>query len=186
MMHRIIFLDRDGVINKSPGNNGYVTSWREFKFLPRALKAIQRLTKEGFRIAIISNQAGVAKGLMTETDLNDITKNMLCRINKNGGIIDSVQYCIHRDEDNCGCRKPKTGLFKKALKEVGQDWMCKFFIGDSERDIGAGRNFGCKTILVLSGKTKGVDIKGLKIKPDFVAKDLYEGIDYICAGRDRS
>lgn len=196
----IVFIDRDGVINKDPGKICYVSSWRNFKFLPRALKALSRLAKSDFKIAIISNQAGVAKGLMTKEDLDEITENMLREILYHRGRIDSVQYCIHKEGDNCSCRKPKTGLFKKALKAIGYRLEAKstahslqpiahsmFFIGDSQRDIIAGKNFGCKTVLVLSGKTKKIaDTDNWQAKPDYIAKDIYESIDYICGCRHRS
>lgn len=193
----VVFLDRDGVINEDPANAGYITSWSKFKFIPVALKAICRLTEEGFKLAIISNQAGVAKGVMTEKDLYEITRHMLKEIERNNGRIHSVQYCIHKDEDNCDCRKPKTGLFRKALEAIGYRLEVKnslqptvlslFFIGDSERDIIAGKNFGCRTILVLSGKIKTEsEANNWQLKPDYIAKDIYEGVDYICSGRDRA
>lgn len=176
-MMKIVFLDRDGVINKDP--NGYVTTPDEFHFLSNAKKAIRLLNKNGFRIIVISNQGGIAKGLYSEKALSEITKKMLNEISKYGGKIFSVWYCPHRLEDNCSCKKPKTGLFKKATKNFRFDKYHSFFVGDSEIDIKAGKNFGLKTILVFSGKTNNRMLKDLEIQPDYKAKDLLEAAKII-------
>ena len=87
---KAIFLDRDGVINRYPGDGKYITSWREFKFLPRAKKAIAKLYKNRFKIFVISNQAGVNKGIFSQNRLDTITKNMLQEIEESKGKIDKV------------------------------------------------------------------------------------------------
>ena len=181
-MNKLIFLDRDGVINKDPAWVGkdYVINWEEFEFLPGALEAIKRLTEEGYKIAIISNQAGVGRGIYTKAKLDEITEKMLRHIESKEGKIHSVQYCIHTRDDNCDCRKPKGGLFKKAAQGLGVDFGKAYFIGDSQSDIEAGRNIGCRTILVLSGKTKDKkETTDWPVKPDFVAKDLAEAVKEI-------
>ena len=185
---KIIFLDRDGVINRDPGFGGYVTSWEEFEFLPGALEAIKKLNQAGFDVIVISNQAGVAKELYTLQDLDEITKNMLKEVEKAGARIHAVHYCLHKDEDNCSCRKPKTGLFSQATKGLqaspvrnrrfsnGVNFSDTFFVGDNRRDVLAGKAIGCKTIFVLSGNTK---LQDLDVKPDFIAKDLLVAVDKI-------
>ena len=110
----VVFLDRDGVINKYPGDTKYVNSWQEFYFLPGVKQALRKLTESGYRIFILSNQAGVAKGMYSQQGLDEITANMLREVNEAGGSICGVYYCVHRDEDNCSCRKPKIGLFLKV------------------------------------------------------------------------
>ena len=114
---KVVFIDRDGVINQYPGDTRYVNCWQEFCFLPNSKSALRRLTEAGYKIFIISNQAGVAKGIYSEDTLNEITKKMLTELDESGTKICGVYYCIHRDEDNCSCRKPKAGLLEKALKE---------------------------------------------------------------------
>jgi len=173
---KIIFLDRDGVINRDPGFGGYVTSWEEFEFLPGALEALKRLNQAGYEAIIISNQAGVAKGLYTQSNLDKMTKNMLKAVEKAGGKIRSVHYCPHRDEDNCDCRKPKTGLFSQATKGLQVNFADTFFVGDNRRDMLAGKAVGCKTIFVLSGNTK---LEDLDVKPNFIARDLLQAVDKI-------
>ncbi len=180
---KIIFLDRDGVINKDPGNRDYVKSWDEFYFLPRAIEALKKLTDKGYEIVVISNQAGVNKGLYSQRDLDEITKNMLKRIEKEGAKIKAIYYCIHQDEDNCDCRKPKIGLFKKALNELGIS-HCEitnpaYFIGDGLADIEAGKSAGYKTILLLCGKSNAEDIENWQIKPDYVVRDLWEAVNLV-------
>lgn len=118
-MRKIIFLDRDGVINRYPGDTKYVTTWRQFKFLPGVKTSIKRLNKAGYSIFIISNQAGVTKGIYAKKKLNLITKNMLSEIKNHSGEIKKVFYCIHTSDDNCSCRKPRTGLIKEAFRSLG-------------------------------------------------------------------
>lgn len=177
-MNKIIFLDRDGVINKDP-EGGYVKSPEDFEFLPGSLSAIKKLNSHGYDIIVISNQAGIAKGLYTKEDLKKVNAKMLSEIEKAGGRIRSTHYCIHRDEDNCLCRKPKVGLFRQATEGLSIDFKETFFIGDKRTDIEAGKRIGCRTILVLSGNTKKDDVLSWQIKPDYIKKDLKEAVDWI-------
>ena len=179
---KFIFIDRDGVINKDPGGwteNGYVTSWQDFHFLPGSLGAIRKLTESGYEIIVISNQAAVNRGLFTMEDLNKITKSMLNQIGKNGGRIHSIFYCPHRTDENCGCRKPKAGLFKKATEGMNVDFKNTYFIGDGVMDVEAGENIGCRTILLLSGKTRLENVNSWSVRPDFIKKDLKEAVGWI-------
>jgi len=172
---KIIFLDRDGVISRYTPND-YVKTWREFSFLPHAAAGCKLLTDADYRIVLISNQGGIRKGLFTEDDLADITARMIAELRIRGTDIHRAYYCIHTEEENCSCRKPKTGLFLKAEEELGPlDFSRTFFIGDTEMDVQAGKNTGSKTILVLSGKIRTPEeTAAWKIKPDFIAKNLVE------------
>lgn len=179
---KIIFIDRDGVINKDPGGwtkYSYVTDPRDFYFLPDVLSAIKMLTEYKYKIIVISNQAGVGKGHFTKADLDRVNDYMLKEIEMYGGKISGVYYCIHRKEENCDCRKPKTGLLRMALSDINADVENTYIIGDTERDIEAGKSFGIKTILVLSGKTNSEDVGGWSIKPDEIKRDLKEAVDFI-------
>lgn len=173
---KVIFLDRDGVINRDPGFGGYVTSWEMFEFLPGALKALKKLNQAGFEVIVISNQAGVSKGLYTQQELERLTKNMLQEIERAGGKIRAVHYCRHQDSDNCNCRKPKTGLLTQAVKDLEVNFADTFFVGDNRRDILAAKAVGAKSIFVLSGNTT---LEKLDVKPDFIAKNLLEAVDNI-------
>jgi histidinol-phosphate phosphatase family protein len=176
---KAIFLDRDGVINRYPGDTKYVTTWEEFRFLPRAKKAIAKLHKNGFKIFIISNQAGVGKGIFSQEALNSITKEILKAVEKSQGKIDAVYYCTHRQDENCSCRKPKSGLIDIARKDYHIDLENSFFIGDTIHDVKTARAVGCKSILVLSGKEKLLNRKNWELQPDFIFGNLYEAADFI-------
>jgi D,D-heptose 1,7-bisphosphate phosphatase len=177
-MNKVIFLDRDGVINKDP-EHGYVKSPEEFEFIPGSLSAIKKLDAYGYEIIVISNQAGIAKGLYTEKDLEAVNKKMLSEIEEVGAKISNTYYCIHQEEDNCDCRKPKTGLFRQATEGKNINLENTFFIGDKRTDIEAGKKAGCKTILVLSGKSKKGDQANWNFKPDYIKKDLKEAVKWI-------
>jgi histidinol-phosphate phosphatase family protein len=182
---KIIFIDRDGVINKDPGGwtkYNYVTRWEDFKFLPGSKKALKKLNDAGYAIIIISNQAGVGKGYYSKDELGTVNLKMLEEINIAGGRIKKAYYCIHKPDDNCDCRKPKTGLFRQAEKELDIKGAGSYFIGDGKTDIEAGEKMGLKTILVLSGKTSLEDMRSFEVKPDYVFDDLSETVDFIISG----
>jgi len=175
-----VFLDRDGVISIFTPND-YVKKWEEFVFIPGAIKGLKLLYDNNYRIIIISNQAGVNKGLFTKEALEDITKKMLSELKKQGIEIAKVYYCPHTPEENCECRKPKPGLFFKAQDEFPDiDMKDAFFVGDSEIDVQAGKSAGTRTILVLSGKTRTAEeINAWSVKPDFIANDLSAAVQII-------
>lgn len=179
MKIKAIFLDRDGVINKFPGYRKYVTTWKTFCFLPRSKEAITALAKAKFKIFVISNQAGVGKGILSKSKLDLITKNMLTAIKKTGGKIDKVYYCIHRPEENCVCRKPKAGTVRSIMGEYSLDIKKTFFIGDTVRDVKTAHAAGCKSIMVLSGREKISNRRNWQVQPDFVFKDLWEAANFI-------
>jgi D-glycero-D-manno-heptose 1,7-bisphosphate phosphatase len=169
---KVIFLDRDGVINKYPGDRLYITSLKKFRFLPRAKRAIALLTRGGYKIFVVSNQAGVGKGTYAQKTLDLITARMLIDIKKADGKITKVYYCTHRKEAGCLCRKPKPGLLKMAAGEFKFSLKGAYFIGDTMRDVFTAQAAGCKSILVLTGKEKLANQKNWEARPDFVFKDL--------------
>jgi histidinol-phosphate phosphatase family protein len=176
---KIVFLDRDGVINKYPGDKLYVTSVKKFKFLPGVKQAIAKLTKADFKIFVASNQAGVGRGIYAKRTLEAITRKMLVEIEAAKGKIEKVYYCIHRKDANCPCRKPKPGLLKKAAKEFIFSLKNSYFIGDTIRDCITAQNAGCKSILVFSGKEKSGNKKNWEVSPDFTFKNLKSAADFL-------
>lgn len=185
---KVIFIDRDGVINKDPGGwteHNYVTKWEDFHFLDGALEALALLKKSGFRVIIISNQAGVGKNFFSREDLDRVTGKMLSAIHKRGGMIENVYYCVHKKEDNCKCRKPNTGMLEDAVKRYGIKPHETYFIGDSIVDVTAGAKMGIETVFVLSGKTSLEESKTWKIRPHHVFKDLLEAARWITAKEKR-
>jgi histidinol-phosphate phosphatase family protein len=145
---KVVFLDRDGVINKKPPKADYVKNWGEFIFLPGAIEALALLTKYGYQIYLISNQAGIARGAMTLHDLEDIHTRLKQELQQHRARIDGIYFCPHGWDDNCDCRKPKPGMLLQAARDHHLDLTKTVFIGDDERDIEAGQAAGCKTILV--------------------------------------
>lgn len=147
---KIIFLDRDGVINKKAPEAEYVKLWDEFEFLPGAIEAMALLAQNNYKIFIISNQAGIARGAMTEQDLKEIHGNMEKELEKHNVKIEKIYYCPHGWDDGCECRKPKPGMLFQAAREYDLDLSKSLFIGDDERDLQAGNAAGCRTLLVDS------------------------------------
>ena len=178
-MNKVVFLDRDGVINKYPGDKKYVTGWKQFRFLPRVKEALSRLHQAGYKIFVVSNQAGVNKGIFSRESLDRLTVNMLKEIEKTGGRIDEAYYCVHRPDENCSCRKPGSGLIKRAAKEHDIRIRGSFFIGDTMIDMRTARNAGCKSVLILSGKEKLSNRKHWDVQPDFIFPDLSQAASFI-------
>jgi len=181
---KVIFLDRDGVINRYPGDRDYVKSWDEFQFLPEVKPSLKKLSDKDFKIFIVSNQAGVSKGIYPQENLDLITQNMLNELNDYKINIAGVYYCTHRQEDNCSCRKPKTGLIDRAVAKLKDESFKlelsnSYFIGDTIRDIETGKAAGLKTILVFSGKEKVGNKDKWNILPDYTAMDLSGAVDLI-------
>ena len=176
---KIIFIDRDGVINEDPIGDS-VKFWEDFRFIPGVVDALKLLSSAGFQIIIISNQAGIGDGEYTEKALDKITKNMLRELEIKDIPIRQVYYCLHGKEAGCNCRKPKTGLFEQAAREISFDPRETYFIGDKLSDVQAGKNFGLKTIFVLTGhgnldKSK---LTGSSI-PEKIFPSLKEAVDYL-------
>jgi len=181
---RVIFLDRDGVINRYPGDKEYVKSWEEFQFLPRVRPALKKLALAGFKLYIVSNQAGVGKKVYSRAALDEITRKMLQDLKQYGVEISGVGYCTHRPEEECPCRKPKTGLIDAVVEKLSKagksiDLSKSFFIGDTIRDIQAGKEAGLKTILVFSGKEKQQNKSSWQVVPDLTAQGLAAAADYV-------
>ena len=176
---KLVFLDRDGVINRFPGKGVYVTSQEQFEFLPGIFEAIRRLTEAGCEIHVVSNQGCVSRGLISEEALSKMTGHMLAEIKKHGGNIRKVHYCLHQRSDECECKKPKLKLFHEAIGNRMLDMKQVYFAGDSQEDIEAGKNLGCRTVLVLSGRTDKAGVADLSVKPDVVKKNLEEAARWI-------
>lgn len=144
-----IFLDRDGVINEN--RSDYVKSWSEFRFLPGSKEAIAMLTHAGHRIIVCTNQAGIARGILSRDTVEEIHRRMVAEIAKAGGRIERIYYCPHGKDENCFCRKPRPGMLLRARDELGIDMHDAILIGDSISDIRAAFAAGVHPILVLTG-----------------------------------
>lgn len=176
-MSRFLILDRDGVINQD--SDAYIKSPEEWIPIPGSIDAIANLTAKGFRIVILTNQSGVARGLFDIATLDRIHIRMLTAISLAGGRIDAIFYCPHGPEDACDCRKPKPGLFHRfAAHYGGIDLTGIPAIGDSYRDLEAAWAVGAKPILVETGKGQ----RTLSRYPDLdlpIFANLYDAAQYL-------
>jgi D-sedoheptulose 7-phosphate isomerase len=150
---KVVFLDRDGVINVKPPEHRYVTSWEEFRFTAGIVETLRALNRSGYKLVVLTNQSGVGKKLMSETTLNGIHANMVKALSSASVRVEGVFYCPHVEGDNCFCRKPKAGLFFKAQSELSFsiDFEHSYFVGDSPSDVLAGSEVSLKTVFVGTG-----------------------------------
>jgi D-glycero-D-manno-heptose 1,7-bisphosphate phosphatase len=152
---RAVFLDRDGVINHQRPD--HVKSWDEFQFLPGALDALAKLHQMAVRVAVVTNQAVVGRGLIQEADLVAIHKRMTATVALAGGNIERIYACVHAPEAGCACRKPQTALLRLASEQMGIALEGSVLIGDSETDVRAARAVGCLPILVAAPESATTD-----------------------------
>lgn len=180
MLKNVVFLDRDGVINRDSPD--YIKSWMEFEFIAGSLDAIADLTRAGCPIFVISNQSAVGRRYMSQAELERITRRMAQCIIDHGGRLTDVFYCPHKPGDHCGCRKPKPGMIFKACEQYGIDLSSAVMVGDSPKDIECAQNAGCgAAVLVESGYQK-IDLATLRQTdhfPDHIASDLRKATEWI-------
>ena len=149
---KTIILDRDGVINHD--SDDFIKSVDEWVAIPGSLEAIALLHRHGYRVVVITNQSGVARGLLSLTTLNDIHRHMLAEARNKGGLIEAVFFCPHGPDDGCQCRKPLTGMFKDVASRLKIEMNGVPAVGDSMRDLQSARDVGALPVLVKTGKGK--------------------------------
>jgi D-glycero-D-manno-heptose 1,7-bisphosphate phosphatase len=192
MMDKAIFLDRDGVINELVyySEQGIIDSpfiAQQFCLLPYVGEALKILREKGFKLILVSNQPGIAKGHLNAEAFQKIRTKMIEDLAHEGASLDSDYYCFHHPESkivefriNCNCRKPEPGLILKAANEMYIDLATSWMIGDGLTDIQAGKEAGCKTILIGKMKCELCSfMKEMDAKPDMVASNLVEAAKYI-------
>jgi len=141
---KAVFLDRDGVINKK--RTDYVKSISEFVMLKDAPIAIKLLNNNDFLVIIVTNQSVVNRGYISREELENIHEFLSKQLQKQSSHIDAIYYCPHRPDENCDCRKPKTKLISKAIKDFSIDKNSSWLIGDNETDIQAAKSIGIKSV----------------------------------------
>jgi len=172
-MRKAAFLDRDGVINHRAPSGEYITNWEQMRILPGAAQGIGLLNRAGYLTIVVTNQRCVAKGLLGASQLEDLHKKMRDELARCGGIIDAVYCCPHELTPPCDCRKPQPGMLLRAAREHNIDLAASWMVGDSPRDIGAGKNAGCRTVRILDGnESRDADA-------DLVASSLIEAAQRI-------
>lgn len=183
MSNVAIFLDRDGTINFDPG---YIKNPDDVKILPGVSEGIRKLKVElGFKIVVVSNQAGVSKGLMTLEDVHAVNNKIQELLKKENAEIDAFYFCPfhpdYDDEEKSKCRKPSPLMLLKAAEELDIDLTRSFMVGDRAGDIEAGLNAGVKSIL-LQSEIADEEIRNLKSKnlsPLFIAKNFLDACEFI-------
>jgi len=177
-MNKAIFLDRDGTINVDKGHTYHI---HDLEFIGGAIGGLKKMQGFDYKLIIITNQAGIAKGIHSEQDYFSFRNEMHKRLKERGITITAEYFCPHHIEGtipeyktDCDCRKPKTGMLEQAAKEFELDLKLCWMIGDTPSDIQAGKNVGCKTIQVMTGKEK-IQCNDA----NFIANDLIESANYI-------
>jgi len=174
---KLIILDRDGVINFD--SDQFIKHPEEWKPIPGSLEAIARLTREGWRVVVATNQSGLARGLLEMATLNAIHAKMHKAVMVAGGRIEAVFYCPHSAEMDCECRKPKSGMLIEISIRYASDLRGVPMVGDSLRDLSAAAAMGAKPILVKSGKgIKTLAAGGLPIGT-VVYENLAEAVNHL-------
>jgi len=169
-----VFLDRDGVLNRKAPDGDYVKSWDEFAWLPGAREAIRLLNTAGALAVVVTNQRGVAKGLMRTDDVVNIHRRMQDELREVGARLDGIYFCPH-ESGRCRCRKPEIGLFMQARSELPEiDFSRSFVVGDSLADMEAAHRIGARCIWV-GGRGRAASLGRLVL----VARDLLDAVTSI-------
>ncbi len=183
---RAVFLDRDGTIIREVS---YLSRLSDIRLLPNVSRAISMLNLAGFKVVVVSNQSGVARGLFDTSFVEKCHDAIANRLKRAGARVDAWYFCPHHPSKGnapfrkkCSCRKPEAGFIKRACSELGIEPSLSFMVGDSLRDLEAGWNGGTRSILVLTGygkKTlKEMDFLERK-RVSFVAKNLFDASKWI-------
>jgi len=172
-LKKAIFLDRDGVLNKEVD---HLSDPKDFEFINGSIEALKLLKQKNFLLIVITNQAGIARGLFTEETLKKIHDKMIKILKQNNLRLDDIYYCPHHPEFTgpCDCRKPKPGMILKAKLKHNIDLTNSFMVGDTLNDIQTGRAVDCKTVLLLTGYGTEEQKKIGTIVPDMIFKNLKE------------
>jgi D-glycero-D-manno-heptose 1,7-bisphosphate phosphatase len=180
-----VFLDRDGTVNEEVD---YLTSPRDLRLIPRSAEAIRRANDLGLKVIIVTNQSGVARGLLTEAELLSVHRSLTGLLADEGARVDGIYYCPHHPSEGtdeyrkeCDCRKPKTGMIERAMREFRIDPTRSYVIGDRTVDVEMAKNAGARAILVLTGygRNELVLCERDGIPLDFVAEDLHDAMDFV-------
>jgi D-glycero-D-manno-heptose 1,7-bisphosphate phosphatase len=189
---KAVFLDRDGVINRlvyhsDTGNNELPTSALEFTILPKVAEAIRELNQLGLLVFVVSNQPGVAKGLLSRRELRDMDEKFKSHLAEAGAWIDAIYYCLHHPQatvknlrNQCTCRKPGVGSLRTAAKRFGVSVRDSYMMGDSVVDLATGRRAGCTTVFIGRWKCELCQLRQNACHPpDLVANDLWSAVQII-------
>ena len=168
----VIFLDRDGtLVHDKPGH--YLKHHAAMKIYPQTAPALKLLKSAGYDLVILTNQSGLAHGYLDEKMLAMIHAKLRAALRRKGARFDAIYYCPHKPEDGCRCRKPKTPLARRAIRDRRLTLKGAAIIGDKRADIDLGRNLGIPSVLVLTGHGRNEQRKhGKTLKPTHTAANV--------------
>lgn len=146
--HKALFLDRDGVINRKLPEDQYVRNHSEFELLPGVRAAMSIFSRLGYLLVVVTNQRGIARGLMGEDQLDSVHEYMRLRLLEGGVQLDGIYYCPHDRDEGCECRKPRPGMILEAAGDMDIDIEQSYMVGDSDSDIAAAQNAGVRAVRI--------------------------------------
>jgi len=176
-MMKLAILDRDGVVNYD--SDLYIKSPAEWRPIPGSIEAIARLNQGGYRIAIASNQSGIGRGLFDMATLNAINDKMMEMVFRHGGRIDAIFFCPHTPDDDCNCRKPRTGMYEEIATRFHTELKGVPCIGDMLKDLQSAEAVGAQPILVLTGKGRKTQEEGGLPRRTLVFEDLAQASHHL-------
>jgi D-glycero-D-manno-heptose 1,7-bisphosphate phosphatase len=178
---RWVFLDRDGTINVKAREGEYVSTPEELELLPGAAQAISRLNQAGVWVAVVTNQRGIARGKMTEGDLEVVHARLAASLAGHDAHLDAIYHCPH-EHGTCSCRKPEPGLLLRAQREhPGLSFAASAMVGDEDSDVQAGRRLGTTTVLLARNDTSAG--QGAGQGADHVAATLLDAVEWLTVNR---
>src|SRR5881296_798672 len=175
----VVYLDRDGTLNFDPG---YLNQPEQLRLLPGAGQAVARLNRAGFKTVVLSNQSGLARGLITQDQLEAIHQRLRELLAEEGARLDGIFVCPHHPDEGCACRKPAPGLVHRAQRELGVSHDNAVVIGDKATDVELARNVGALAVFVRSGNVPEEEQARMAergLAPDYVARDLTGAVRWI-------
>ena len=185
-------MDRDGTLCEEVG---YLSSVEQMRLIPRSGEAVRLLNQKGYKVVVITNQAGVARGFFPEVVLEGLHAEMLRQLREEGAYLDGIYYCPHHPSDGfppyrqeCNCRKPATGLLERAAADLNLDLLSGYMIGDHFSDVECGQRVGAQTVLLLTGHGQEALAKreSWRQPPSFIAVDLFEAVLWVLGKPERA
>jgi D-glycero-D-manno-heptose 1,7-bisphosphate phosphatase len=174
-----VFLDRDGTLAEEVG---YLNHADRFRMFPFVGTAIRRLNAAGLAVIVVTNQSGVARGYFPESLVQQVNERMRRELSAVGAHLDAVYYCPHSSVDGCDCRKPKTGMIERAVREHNLDLPQSYMVGDRYGDMELAFRAGCKAVFVRSGYGLGEETwhaKEWPRQPDIIVENLEQAVEWI-------
>ncbi len=179
-MFPAVFLDRDGVIIEN--RSDYVRDWSQVVLLPDAMTALSKFQNTKYKVVLVTNQSAVGRGLISPETADEINRRLAGEIVKSGGRIDAIYMCPHAPEDQCDCRKPRSGLFLRAADELSLDLNSSWMIGDAWSDLLAGQGANLRGLILVKtgrGADQLLQVKPENLKSYLVADNLSAALNII-------